>query len=325
VVGTHTLRAEGDGAGMRLDLFVAARLGLSRTQAATLVANGRVTVDGRREKASWRLRDARRCGWTCRRRRGATSCPSRCPSPSSTRTTSWWSSTRRPAWWCTRRPGNWSGTLVNALVGRGQELAEGAGRTDRGSCTASTRTPRGCSSSPRPSGAPRALAGDRRRQVTREYAAVCWGHPREDRFTVEKPIGRDPRDRKRMAVVPTGKPARTDFDRLAQYGSADLLRAHLHTGRTHQIRVHLASIGHPVLGDDTYGGGGGRRLVGLPPQRHFLHAAWLRFRHPADGRPLDFRAPLPDDLHRSLATLADDPAVLAHPDPLDHLGFFADP
>src|SRR4029077_495997 len=122
------------------------------------------------------------------------------------------------------------------------------------------------------------------------------GHVTQDRFTVEAPIARDPRDRKRMAVVTTGKPARTDFDRLARFDSGDLLRAHLHTGRTHQIRVHLASTGHPVLGDDTYGGGGGRRLVALPPKRHFLHAAWLRFKHPVTGADIEIRSPLPDDL-----------------------------
>jgi 23S rRNA pseudouridine1911/1915/1917 synthase len=158
--------------------------------------------------------------------------------------------------------------------------------------------------------------------VTRRYAALCWGHLDADRVTVDKPIARDPRDRKRMAIVSTGRSARTDFVRLARFDAGDLLRAHLHSGRTHQIRVHLASIGHPVAGDDTYGGGGGRRLLQLPPRRHFLHAAWLRLRHPVTGAPLDLRAPLPEDLKRSLAAAANDRALLDHPDPLDSLGFF---
>jgi 23S rRNA pseudouridine1911/1915/1917 synthase len=139
---------------------------------------------------------------------------------------------------------------------------------------------------------------------------------------VDKPIGRDPRDRKRMAAVPGGKAARTTFDRLARYEAGDLLRATLHTGRTHQIRVHLASTGHPVLGDDTYGGGGGRRLVALPSPRHFLHAALLRFAHPATGGEVEFRAPLPPDLRISLSALAGTPALADEPDPLAGLGFY---
>jgi len=127
-----------------------------------------------------------------------------------------------------------------------------------------------------------------------------------------------------MAVVPNGKAARTDFTRLARFDAGDLLRAHLHTGRTHQIRVHLASIGHPALGDDTYGGGGGRRLVGLPPKRHWLHAAWLRFRHPITGAPMDLRAPLPDDLRASLARMADDPTLLSRADLLEAFRFYDD-
>ena len=104
----------------------------------------------------------------------------------------------------------------------------------------------------------------------------------------------------------------------------DLLRAHLHTGRTHQIRVHLSSIGHPVIGDDTYGGGGGRKVVALPPKRHFLHAAWLRFRHPVTGAALDLRSPLPMDLRTALAQVARDPSLTSHTDPLDAFGFYGE-
>jgi 23S rRNA pseudouridine1911/1915/1917 synthase len=160
------------------------------------------------------------------------------------------------------------------------------------------------------------------RRVKRRYAAMCWGHLTEDVVTVDKPLGRDPHDRTRVAVRPEGRTAKTDFVRLARFDSGDLLRAHLHTGRTHQIRVHLASIGHPVIGDDTYGGGGGRRLMALPPKRHFLHAAWLVFNHPVTGAQLDLRSPLPDDLRKSLATAAGEPSWFAHPDPLEYLGFY---
>jgi 23S rRNA pseudouridine1911/1915/1917 synthase len=226
-------------------------------------------------------------------------------------------------------PGNWTGTLVNALVGRGQGLAAGGGDERPGLVHRIDKDTSGLLVVAKSERAHRLLsAAVAARQVTRRYAAACWGHLSDDRVTVDRAIARDPRDRKRMAVVPAGqgggKSARTDFVRLARYDAGDLLRAHLHSGRTHQIRVHLASLGHPVLGDDTYGGGGGRRLVGLPAPRHFLHAALLRFRHPATGAEVEFRAPLPADLRRSLAALAEDPALADDADPLARLGFFAD-
>lgn len=153
---------------------------------------------------------------------------------------------------------------------------------------------------------------------------MIWGHLAGDTLTVDKPIARDPRDRKRMAIVSTGRQAKTDFVRLARFGSGDLLRAHLHTGRTHQIRIHLASVGHPVIGDDTYGGGGGRRIAGLPSRRHFLHAAWLQFTHPITGAPMDIRSPLPEDLKRSLSAIAEGSGLPEAEDPLVALGFYDD-
>ena len=160
------------------------------------------------------------------------------------------------------------------------------------------------------------------RRVVRRYALMIWGHLSSDSLTIDKPIARDPRDRKRMAIVNKGRPAKTDLIRLARFDAGDFLRAHLHSGRTHQIRVHLASIGHPVMGDDVYGGGGGRRVAGLPPKRHFLHAAWLAFDHPVTGKPLDFRSPLPEDLRRALATIAGEHAPPAGVDPLVALRFY---
>jgi 23S rRNA pseudouridine1911/1915/1917 synthase len=220
-------------------------------------------------------------------------------------------------------PGNWTGTLVNALMGRGQPLAD-AGADDRaGLVHRLDKDTSGLLVVAKTDRAHRALsAALAARRVTRRYAAVCWGHVDQDRLTVEAPLARDPKDRTRMAIVAAGKPARTDFTRLGRFDSVDLLRAHLHTGRTHQIRVHLASIGHPVIGDDIYGGGGGRRLAALPPHRHFLHAAWLRFRHPETGALLDLRAPLPADLRTSLVTISGMPELGTMPDPLTYFGFY---
>lgn len=220
-------------------------------------------------------------------------------------------------------PGNWSGTLVNALLGRGGSLAQEGGSERAGLVHRLDKETSGLLLVAKSELAHRRLSkAMAERRVTREYAAMAWGHIAADTVTVDQPLARDPRDRKRMAVVPGGKSARTDFRRLARFNSADLLHAHLYSGRTHQIRVHLASTGHPVLGDDVYGGGGGRRLAALPPKRHFLHAAWLRFHHPVTGAQMDFRSPLPSDLKQSLVAIGESRALMDDPDPLVRFGFF---
>ena len=323
--GLHELAAGEDDAGERLDLFIARRVGTSRTQAATLVANGHVAVDGRREKASWRLRAGERVAVHVPAPAGREVVGEDIPL-SVVYEDDEVVVIDKPAGMVVHpAPGNWTGTLVNALVGRGQALAEGGGEERPGLVHRIDKDTSGLLVVAKTERAHRILsAAIAARQVVRRYAAACWGHVTAERFSIEKPVARDPRNRQRMAVVTGGKPARTDFTRLARGDAGDLLRARLHTGRTHQIRVHLASTGHPVLGDDVYGGGGGRRLVALPPQRHFLHAAELRFRHPADGRELYFRAPLPPDLRRALAALVHDPALADAPDPLDAFGFYAE-
>lgn len=220
-------------------------------------------------------------------------------------------------------PGNWSGTLVNALKGRGGSLSEGTEEGREGIVHRLDKETSGLLLVAKTDRAHRVLgAALQARQVVRRYAVLCWGHLADDRVTIDRPIARDPRDRKRMAVVSTGRPAKTDLIRLARFESTDLLRAHLHTGRTHQIRVHLASIGHPVVGDDTYGGGGGRRLVNLPQRRHFLHAAWLIFRHPVTGATIDLRSPLPEELHRAIVAAAGPDVPIADSDPLEYFGFY---
>jgi 23S rRNA pseudouridine1911/1915/1917 synthase len=324
--GRHALVVEEPDAGTRLDLYVAGQLELSRTQGATLIANGHVTVDGRREKASWRVRTGERVDVNVPPAPGRAIVPEQIPLDVVHEDEDLVVINKPAGMVVHPAPGNWTGTLVNALMGRGLQLAEGGSEERPGLVHRIDKDTSGLLIVAKTERAHRTLSADlAARRVVRRYATVCWGHLKEDRITVEKPIARDPRDRKRMAIVSTGKAARTDFTRLARFDVGDLLRAHLHTGRTHQIRVHLYSTGHPVLGDDTYGGGGGRRLVGLGAQRHFLHAAWLRFRHPASGEAMDFRAPLPDDLRRSMAALAEDPALADHPDPLSVFGFYDDP
>jgi len=220
-------------------------------------------------------------------------------------------------------PGNWSGTLVNALLGRGGGLSTEGDPQRAGMVHRLDKETSGLLIVAKTDRAHRILsAALAARRVVRRYALMTWGHLSADTLTIDKPIARDPRDRKRMAIVNKGRPAKTDLIRLARFDAGDLLRAHLHSGRTHQIRVHLASIGHPVMGDDVYGGGGGRRVAGLPAKRHFLHAAWLAFNHPMTGAPLDFRSPLPEDLRHSLSVIAGEHALPAGVDPLSAFRFY---
>ncbi len=134
------------------------------------------------------------------------------------------------------------------------------------------------------------------RTLEREYLALVQGHPPSRTGTIEAPIGRDPRVRTRMAVgghFP--REARTRFELEQTAGEYTLLRLKLDTGRTHQIRVHLQAIGHPVAGDPEYGTAG---QLGL--ERQFLHATRLAFPHPLTSEPVDVRSPLPEDLARAL-------------------------
>jgi 23S rRNA pseudouridine1911/1915/1917 synthase len=319
----HQFVVDADGAARRLDLLVAERVGISRNQSATLIAGGRVLVNGRRERAGYRARPGDRVDVTVPPPPGRDIVGERIPLSIVYEDEHLLVVDKAAGMVVHPAPGNWTGTLVNALVGRGGELAEEGGEERAGIVHRLDKDTSGLLIVAKTDAAHRALSraiADRR--VTRRYAALAWGHVASDAFDVDAPIARDPRDRKRMAVVSTGRPAKTSFTRLARFDSGDLLRAQLHTGRTHQIRVHLASVGHPVVGDDTYGGGGGRRLMALPPHRHFLHAAWLAFRHPITAAPLDFRAPLPEDLKRSLGAAAGDATLSSHLDPLDDLGFY---
>ena len=307
-------------------MLVASRAEISRTQAATLIANGNVMVNGKREKASYKPVSGDRVivevPAPVERPIVAESIP-----VSIVFEDEYLLIVDKPAGMVVHpAPGNWSGTLVNALMGRGGELSPGASPDRAGIVHRLDKETSGLLIVAKTERAHRILSSAiAARRVRRRYAVMIWGHLDDDLLTIEKPLARDPRDRKRMAIVNNGRQAKTDFVRLARFGPGDLLRAHLHTGRTHQIRVHLASVGHPVMGDDVYGGGGGRRIAGLAPKRHFLHAAWLQLNHPITGTPMDIRSPLPDDLKASLRVIGEGEAVAQAEDPLAALGFYADP
>ncbi len=301
---------------------MADRAGLSRNQAATLIANGNVTVNGRREKSSYKAVRGDVIVADEPAVRTIEMLPESIPINVVFEDEHMLVVDKPAGMVVHPAPGNWTGTLVNALIGRDAGLADDAGPDRAGIVHRLDKETSGLLIVARSDRAHRMLsAAIAARRVKRRYAVAIWGHLDGDTLTVDKPIARDPRDRKRMAVVSNGRQAKTDFFRLARFGPGDLLRAQLHSGRTHQIRVHLSSVGHPVIGDDVYGGGGGRKLVGLEPRRHFLHAAWLQFNHPITGAPMDIRSPLPDDLRHSLRMIGEGEAVAQAEDPLAALGF----
>ncbi len=140
------------------------------------------------------------------------------------------------------------------------------------------------------------------RSLQKEYVTLVSGVPKESSGTINRAISRHPVHRHRMTVGEGGRPSRTDWEVLESFGvHSAYLRCRIHTGRTHQIRVHLKSIGHPVLGDETYGW---KQNSALPvPPRVMLHAEHLVFAHPVSAKVLDLRAPLPKDFKQMLAAL----------------------
>lgn len=203
--------------------------------------------------------------------------------------------------------GHYEGTLVNALLHHLPDLSGIGGVMRPGIVHRLDKDTSGLMIVAKHDDAHRALsAALKKREIKRRYLVAAWGHLPEDERIVEAPIGRSPHDRKKMAVLESGRPARTRFRRLERWPAADLLLAELQTGRTHQIRVHLLSIGHGVVGDALYAPRGERGITGPAAlwarefakrvPRQFLHATELAFRHPRSKEVLRFRSELPADL-----------------------------
>jgi 23S rRNA pseudouridine1911/1915/1917 synthase len=204
-------------------------------------------------------------------------------------------------------PGHPRGTVVNALLHHVKDLQGVGGRLRPGIVHRLDKDTSGLMVVAKSDAAHQGLVASlKARRMRRLYQAASWGHLTAPTLTVDAPLGRDPRDRKRMAVVATGRRAVTHVRVRERWVAAELLDVALQTGRTHQIRVHLAHAGHPVVGDPLYGtgwergmGGPGRSwamaLTKRAP-RLFLHAAELAFDHPRTGDRMRFQAALPSDL-----------------------------
>ena len=210
-------------------------------------------------------------------------------------------------------PGAAEGTLVNALLHHCRNLSGINGVRRPGIVHRLDKETSGLLLVAKRDDAHRRLAHSlQARQIERCYLALVWGEMREAEGRVEAPIGRHPKNRKKMAVVAGGRAATTNFKVAERFPFTNLVECRLETGRTHQIRVHLAHIGHPVFGDPVYGGRD--RARGIRPEyqrqakwmltrikRQALHAYALRFAHPTTGEAMAFTAELPEDMRAVLA------------------------
>ena len=187
--------------------------------------------------------------------------------------------------------GHWSGTLVNALLGRLDSLGGIGGELRPGIVHRLDKDTSGLLLIAKNDAAQEALSRMlAERRVEKHYLALVEGRPREPSGRIEAPIGRSKKDRKKMAVDPEGREAVTEWRTLAEHPAATLLDVRILTGRTHQIRVHMRHIGHPVCGDPLYGMARGVRVPRL-----MLHAYTLAFAHPRTGERLSFRAEPPEE------------------------------
>ena len=196
--------------------------------------------------------------------------------------------------------GNESGTLVNALLYHFGDLSSIGGEIRPGIVHRIDKMTSGLLVVAKNDTAHERLARQfADHSAHRSYIALVAGNIREDAGTVDAPIGRHPTERKRMAVVENGRRAVTHFRVLYRFSSVTVLALELETGRTHQIRVHMAHIHHPVVGDQVYSSG--KNALGMEGQA--LHGWRLQLTHPVTGEPMSFEAPLPEDMRRALKRL----------------------
>ncbi len=289
-------------AGQRLDRALAAALpGMSRTRAQAAIESGRVTVDGRSAKASLSLEEGMRIIVEMEPATVSHVGAAREETTTSIQLDVVYEDphvlvVNKPAGLVVHpAPGHPSGTLVDALLAHVPDLDTGENPTRPGIVHRLDKDTSGLIVIAKDAASHEALSHQMREHTTiKRYLALVEGQMPIPEGVIEAPIGRDPRRRQRMALVSVaggGREARTRFRVLRTGSGRSLLEVQLETGRTHQIRVHLAAVHHPIVGDPVYG----RQQPPMPP-RQFLHAAHLEFAHPITGEWLAFDAPLPDDL-----------------------------
>ncbi len=305
----HDLSVSQERGGERLDRYLADEVpGLSRSQAQRLIEDGHVQVAGRQAKANLAVKDGDRI---------SVELPEPVPTsaqPEDIPVTVLYEDTDllvvdKPAGMVVHpAAGHSSGTLVNALLHHVDDLSGIGGELRPGIVHRLDKGTSGVMVVAKHDAAHEALARQfADREVEKEYVALVWGVVQAGR-RIDLPIGRDPNDRQKMSARSRrARSAVTRITRVQHMRGVTLCHVAIATGRTHQIRVHLKAIGHPIVGDATYGGVKTRVPQDLRPilrlERPFLHAARLAFTHPTDGRTMSFETPLPEDLQLVLDRL----------------------
>ena len=298
---TRELTAATEHAGVRLDAFLSADGALTRSQAARLIAEGRVRVNGKPAAKSARLSGGETVTVDVPQLRETALPPQDIPLDVVYEDDDVIVVNKPTGLVVHPAPGHPDGTLVNALLHHCGDSLSGIGGEKRpGIVHRIDRDTSGLIIAAKNDAAHLALSAQLKdHSLSRTYECLVTGNMKQDSGTVDAPIGRSSADRKKMAVVPTGRRAVTHWEVVARYPGVTHLRCRLETGRTHQIRVHMAYIGHPILGDTVYGAK--KPVPGLTGQ--CLHAAGLRFVHPRTGDPVELHCPLPPEFTAMLQKL----------------------
>ena len=298
---TRELTAATEHAGVRLDAFLSADGALTRSQAARLIAEGRVRVNGKPAAKSARLSGGETVTVDVPQLRETALPPQDIPLDVVYEDDDVIVVNKPTGLVVHPAPGHPDGTLVNALLHHCGDSLSGIGGEKRpGIVHRIDRDTSDLIIAAKNDAAHLALSAQLKdHSLSRTYECLVTGNMKQDSGTVDAPIGRSSADRKKMAVVPTGRRAVTHWEVVARYPGVTHLRCRLETGRTHQIRVHMAYIGHPILGDTVYGAK--KPVPGLTGQ--CLHATGLRFVHPRTGEPVELHCPLPPEFTAMLQKL----------------------